>query len=91
MYDEDGGNNGIQIATRGASKSFSCASMLARLFICGDNEDTKSHVSGVIMAAAKETLTRDGTLNKFEKCIDFCAEYSQFPAKRLLSSLDKMV
>ena len=90
IYDEKGGNHAVQVATRGASKSYSCASSLARLFVCGDNEDTQKEVVGIIMAALKETLTKDGTLNKFEGCLDFCAEYTEFPSQRLLSSLDKM-
>lgn len=90
IYDEKGGNHAVQVATRGASKSYSCASSLARLFVCGDNEDTQKEVVGIIMAALKETLTKDGTLNKFEGSLDFCAEYTEFPSQRLLSSLDKM-
>ncbi len=89
-YDERGGKHCVQIATRGASKSYTCASMLARLFVCGDNEENKTNVRGVILAALKDTLTKDGTLNKFEQCIDFCAEYTQFPSQRLLASIDKM-
>lgn len=91
MYDNyEGGKHAIQVATRGASKSYSCASRLARLFVVGDNEETQKDVSGIIMAALKETLTKDGTLNKFEECIDFCAEYTQFPSQRLQSSINKM-
>ncbi len=90
LYDNIGGKYGIQIATRGASKSFSCASMLARLFICGDNEEANSRINSVIMAAMKDTLTKQGTLNKFEACIDFMADNTQFPRRRLLSSIDKM-
>ena len=90
MYDDRGGRHAIQVATRGASKSYSCASMLARLFVCGDNEQTRSKVVALIYAALKETLTKDGTLNKFEFCIDFCAKNTEFPSQRLLSSLDKM-
>ena len=90
MYDQRGGMNGIQVATRGASKSYSCASMLARLFVCGDNDQTNTNVISLMYAALKETLIKDGTLNKFEACIDHCAVLTQFPSERLLSSLDKM-
>ncbi len=90
LYNDNGGTYGIQIATRGASKSFSCASMLARLFVCGDNEEAKSRINAVIMAAMKDTLTKQGTLNKFEACIDHLADNTQFPRRRLLSSIDKM-
>ena len=91
IYDNfEGGKHAIQVATRGASKSYSCASRLARLFVVGDNINTQKDVTGIIMAALKETLTKDGTLNKFESCIDFCAEHTQFPSQRLQSSINKM-
>ena len=70
--------------------SYTCASMLARLFVVGDNEDTCKEVISVITAYLKDSLTKDGTLNKFEKAIDFCAENTQFPSKRINSTLDKM-
>lgn len=88
--DFTGGNHCVEIAKRGASKSYTCASMLGRLFVVGDNEDTKKEVISVITAYLKDSLTKDGTLNKFEKIIDFCAENTQFPSKRVNSSLDKM-
>lgn len=92
MYDWEGGHDALQIATRGAGKSFSCASMLARLFILGDNEHYNKKVNSFIMASNKDTLSnKDGTLKKFEACIDVCAEHMQWPASRLYSSLDKMV
>lgn len=92
LYDWEGGHDALQIATRGAGKSFSCASMLARLFILGDNEHYNKKVNSFIMASNKDTLSnKDGTLKKFEACIDVCAEHMQWPASRLYSSLDKMV
>ena len=92
MYDMEGGNDALQIATRGASKSFYMASCLARLFILGDNEKYSKKVNAFIIASDKGTLSnKDGTLKKFEACIDLCAELMQWPSQRLYSSLDKMV
>lgn len=72
--------------------SFSCASMLAKDFIIGDNEHYRKKVNAFIMASNKDTLSnKDGTLKKFEACIDLNAELMQWPSKRLYSSLDKMV
>lgn len=91
LYDWDGGKDAIQIATRGASKSFSCASMLGKCFIVGENENYKRKVNAFILAAEKGTLSdKDGTLKKFEACADLNAELMQWPGKRLYSSLDKM-
>lgn len=91
LYDLNGGKDALQIATRGASKSFSCASMLAKDFIIGENEKYCEKINAFILAAEKGTLTnKDGTLKKFEACIDLNARLMQWPAKRLYSSLDKM-
>lgn len=86
----EGGQHGGQIAARGRSKSYSCASMLARLFILGDNEDSCERTRGVINAADKEKLIKDGTLNKFADCLKFCEEHTQFPSERLKTSLSDM-
>lgn len=91
LYDWDGGKDAIQIATRGASKSFSCASMLGKDFIVGENENYNKKVNAFILAAEKGTLSdKDGTLKKFEACADLNAELMQWPARRLYSSLDNM-
>lgn len=91
LYDWDGGNDAIQIATRGASKSFSCASILGKDFIVGENENYNEKVNAFILASSKGTLSdKDGTLKKFEACVDLNAELMQWPGERLYSSLDKM-
>lgn len=91
LYDWDGGKDAIQIATRGASKSFSCASMLGKDFIVGENENYNKKVNAFILAAEKGTLSdKDGTLKKFEACADLNAGLMQWPARRIYSSLDKM-
>lgn len=79
-----------EIAKRGASKSYSVASILAKLFICGENEDNNKQVRGMVTAYQKEYLVKDGTLNKFTEMIDFISLYGQFPSKRLKSSLQDM-
>ena len=88
--DFKGGQHAVQIAKRGASKSYSCASILARMFICGDNEEASEETRGVILAYDKEKLTKDGTLNKFISCINHCAIHTEFPSNRLKSSLAEM-
>ena len=79
-----------EIAKRGASKSYFVASILSKLFVVGDNEDTKNNVRAMVTAYQKEYLTKDGTLNKFVEMIDFQAQHTQFPSKRLRSSLQDM-
>jgi hypothetical protein len=84
------GHHCAEIAKRGASKSYFVASILAKLFILGENEDTSKSVRAMVTAYQKEYLTKDGTLNKFVEMIDYIAQNTEFPSKRLRSSLQDM-
>lgn len=86
-----GGNHGAELARRGASKSYSLGSIAAHNFILGENSVANRKINTVITAYQKEYLTKDGTLNKFLSMADFCAENTQFPRKRLKSSIQEMV
>ena len=86
----EGGQHCVEIAKRGASKSYIVASILAKQFIVGENEIACKNTRGVVTAYQKESLTKDGTLNKFIDIIDFCAENTQFPSQRLKDSLADM-
>lgn len=88
--DYQGGQHCGIIARRGVGKSLFVASMLARLFILGDNEEVCNSVKGTVVASDKNFLIKDGTLNKFVDFIDHCAEYTQWPARRIKSTLDEM-
>lgn len=93
MYIEESRLNAqhsAEIAKRGASKSYSVASVLSKCFVVGDNEETNKNVRAMVTAYQKEYLTKDGTLNKFVEMIDFQALHTQFPAKRLRNSLQDM-
>lgn len=66
------------------------AALLAKLFICGENEESYKNVRGLITAYQKEYLNKDGTLNKFVDMIDFNAQHTEFPSRRLKDSLNDM-
>lgn len=85
-----GGNHGAELARRGASKSYSLGSIAAHNFVLGENEVANEKINTIITAYQKEYLIKDGTLNKFLSMADFCAEHTQFPRKRLKSSLQDM-
>lgn len=70
--------------------SFSLASILSHDFILGVNEIAHHKVMSVVTAYQKEYLTKDGVLNKFSSMANFCAEHTQFPRKRLKSSMQEM-
>ena len=64
--------------------------MAGRNFICGESQEVQKKVRSVITAFEKESLIKDGTLNKFVEVIDFCAENTQFPRQRAKDSIADM-
>lgn len=86
----EGGQHCAELSSRGKGKSFSLASILSHDFILGVNEIAHHRVMSVVTAYQKEYLTKDGVLNKFSSMANFCAEHTQFPRKRLKSSMQEM-
>ena len=92
------GQNFAEIAKRGASKSYSVASKLSKIYIMGERKRTEEekkakkpqNAGGVVIAYDKQFLIKDGTLNKFEQMIDHCANNTQFPRKPLQRTLNDM-
>jgi hypothetical protein len=85
------GKHGCEISSRGKSKSLSMAAIMARLFVLGESEDVCEQVKCMATAYNKQFLTSDGILNKFQAYIDFLAQTTQYPNKRLKSSMADMV
>lgn len=86
----EGGQHCAELASRGKGKSFSLASILSHDFILGVNKIAHHKVMSVVTAYQKEYLTKDGVLNKFSSMANFCAEHTQFPRRRLKSSMQEM-
>ena len=93
IYSEIARNNGhhcAELASRSKGKSFSLASMIAKRFILGESREVNREVKCLVTAYQKEYLTKDGILNKFQSYIDFAAQNTEFPTRRLKSSLNEM-
>ena len=93
IYSEMARNNGhhcAELASRSKGKSFSLASMIAKRFILGESREVNREVKCLVTAYQKEYLTKDGILNKFQSYIDFAAQNTEFPTRRLKSSLNEM-
>lgn len=84
------GHHGAELASRAKGKSFSLAAMTAKRFILGESPKVNREVKCLITAYQKEYLTKDGILNKFQSYIDFCAQNTEFPSRRIKSSLNEM-
>ena len=93
IYSEIARNNGhhcAELASRSKGKSFSLASMIAKRFILGESREVNKEVKCLVTAYQKEYLTKYGILNKFQSYIDFAAQNTEFPTRRLKSSLNEM-
>ena len=84
------GHHGAELSRRGSGKSYSLAAMIAKRFLLGEYRETTKEVKCLVTAYQKEYLTKDGILNKFQSYIDFCAQNTQFPSRKLRSSLQDM-
>lgn len=90
IFDKQGGNNGCEISSRGKSKSLTMAAIMAKYFVLGESKEVNKNVKCMATAYQKQYLTSDGILNKFQSYIDFLAQNTQWPSKRLKSSLQDM-
>lgn len=87
----ENGHHAIELARRGAGKSYSMASMMAHNFILGESIEARKRVTTILTAFQKEYLAlKDGTLSKFEPMINFVAETTEFPRLRLANSAQDM-
>lgn len=85
----------MELARRGASKSYTLASIMARNLILGERKPKpkeRSRLTTVLTASTKEYLSdKDGTFTKFTPIVDFCAANTEFPRLMLKRSPSEMV
>lgn len=86
------GHHAIELAKRGAAKSYTLASIMERNLILGENEEACRRQIVVLAAALKEYLAddRDGTLSKFKPAINFAFANLPFPHLMLKNSPNEM-
>lgn len=85
------GHHGAELASRGKGKSYSGASLLAKRFILGESYEVSEEVQGVVTAYERKYLSgANQILDMFKKYIDFCAVNTQWPAKRLIDSMQNL-
>lgn len=74
------GKHCIELARRGAGKSYGFASLMAHNLLLGEDLEATKTVATVLTAYTKEYLSqKDGTFTKFTPMIDFCAANTEFP------------
>lgn len=80
-----------ELAARSRGKSFSVAALLTKRFVLGESKEVNKKVTCYITAAEKKFLVAgDQTLDKFQFNIDWNAQHTEFPSRRLTSSLNNM-
>lgn len=83
----ESGHHAMELARRGAGKSYGGAALLAKRFILGESEKVNKLVQCVVTASEKKYLSgANQVLDMFQSYIDFCADNTQFPSKRLISA-----
>lgn len=81
------GHHGCELASRGKGKSYSGAALLAKRFILGESYAVNRNVQSVVTASEKKYLSgANQILDMFKTYIDFSAQNTQFPSKRLIDS-----
>jgi len=82
------GKHGAELASRGKGKSYLGASLLAKRFILGESYTVNKKVQCVVTASERKYIQgANQILDMFQYYIDFCAQNTEFPSKRLTSSL----
>lgn len=85
-----GAQHCCEIASRGKSKSYSLASVMAKSFSLGLNQGKAQMVKVLVLAHTLEYLDGDAILNKFVEGIDFLRENTEFPSLRLRDSMSAL-
>ena len=79
------------LASRGKGKTSGGGGMLAKRFIIGEYEDNRNEIQCLVTAADKTKLIGvNQILSVFVDNIDFAAKNTQFPSKRLKSSIQEL-
>lgn len=85
------GHHAMELAKRGAGKSYCAASLLAKRFILGESKEVKRKVQCVATASERKYIQgANQLLDMFQYYIDFCADNTEFDRQRLTSSLQNM-
>lgn len=93
-YIEQARNNGhhvFMLASRGKGKSYYGAARIAKRFILGESNEVNKKVQCVVTASERKYIQgANQILDMFVYYIDFLANNTQFPARRLVNSLHDM-
>lgn len=85
------GKHAVELSRRGCGKSYCGAALLAKRFILGESKEVNKKVQCVVTASDKKYISgANQILDMFQSYTDFCANNTQFPARRIVSSVQKL-
>ena len=85
------GKHAAELASRGKGKSYLGASLLAKRFILGESANVNKKVQCVVTASERKYIQgANQILDMFQYYIDFCAQNTEFPSKRLTNSIQSL-
>lgn len=86
------GKHAIELAKRGASKSYTLSAIMTHNLIVGEDEEQKTRRTTVLTAYQKEYLKddKDGTFSKFKPSLSFIRSNTPFPRLMLKNSPNEM-
>lgn len=86
------GHHAIELAKRGASKSYALSGIMGRNLILGESEEAHKRIITILTAYQKEYLSdsKDGTLSKFKPALNFSLANTPFPNLLLKNSPNEM-
>ena len=85
------GKHAAELASRSKGKSFFGAALLAKRFTLGESKEVNKKVQCVVTAGERKYIEgANQILNMFQYYIDHCATNTQFPSKRLVSSINNL-
>lgn len=80
-----------ELASRGRGKSYLGAALLAKRFNLGEDEIVNQKVQSVVTASLEKYIHgANQILDMFKYYIDFTAEYTEFPRRRLTDSFQSL-
>lgn len=82
------GKHSAELASRAKGKSYWGSSMLGKRFLLGESDEVKESVQCVVTASERKYIQgANQILDMFQKNIDFLANNTEFPRKRLQQTL----
>ena len=85
------GKHAMELSRRGSGKSYTGGAMLAKRFYLGESAEVCKRVQCVVTASEKKYLSgANQILDMFNSYIDFCAQNTQWPSMRLISTIQNL-